>query len=63
MARLTSLPAEEEVTTKYTKSTKNHNFKGNSSCGDVLESRGEFSSRRIFFVLFVSFVVTSLSNA
>jgi hypothetical protein len=39
-----------------TKDTKNCNFRGNSQCSDILESRGEFNSRKIFFVTFVTFV-------
>ena len=50
---------EGEATTKYTKYTKNCNFRGNSQRGDILESRGEFNSNKIFFVYFVIFVVTS----
>jgi hypothetical protein len=63
----------KEVTTKSTKHTKNCNFRGNSSRGYALESRGEFNleekrgerscnGRAMPFVFFVCFVVASSSN-
>jgi hypothetical protein len=67
----------EEGTTKHTKDTKNYKnciFRGNSLRGYVLESRVEFNlkekarrswsdGREMHFVIFVCFVVTSLSWA
>jgi outer membrane putative beta-barrel porin/alpha-amylase len=51
------------VTTKRTKDTKICNFRGTSPRGEILESRGEFPLKKVFFVTFVFFVVASSSKA
>jgi hypothetical protein len=52
-------PIQAEATTKFTKNTKNCIFRGTALAVTVPESRGEFPLSKVFFVLFVSFVVAS----
>jgi len=60
---MTSFQSAKEVTTKNTKGTKNCNFRGTRHRGQILETRGEFPLRKIFFVTFVLFVVASPAAA